>query len=200
MPVSSFRCTRTPSGISSSQTASSSFASRASAISRLDALGPITRIRISESSARNSRPPATVATHKAPAPSSTTAPATSTAPCPYAFAFTTAQSCEPSSARSRVRALRRTAPRSTVTSLLCIVPPALHVAEPQLEQRVDEDHAPVVFLQLALGQQRSHRVVRARLLHVDGAKRPRAVRRLGEEGDRTQRPLLVRFETAPERV
>ncbi len=41
MPVSTLRCTRTPCGISSPATASSTFASRASATSRLVATGPL---------------------------------------------------------------------------------------------------------------------------------------------------------------
>src|ERR1051325_10653270 len=200
IPVSSFRCTRRPSGISSPRCASSSSPSRASAIARLVAVGPITRIRARENCSRSSSPSATVATHSAPAPSSTATPATSTAPCPYAFAFTTAQSWAPSSARSKARALRRTAPRSTVTSLRCIFPPALHVVEPELEQGVDEDDAPVLLLELPLPKQRAHALVSARLLEIDRAERPCAVGRVREERNGPQRPLLVRLEPASERV
>src|SRR6185503_1865603 len=107
---------------------------------------------------------------------------------------------EPSSARRSVRALRRTAPRSMVTSLRCIFPTALHIVEPELEERVDEDDAAVLLLELALRKQRPHRVVRARFLQIDRAESTGPVRRVREERDRPQRPLLVRLETSPERV
>jgi hypothetical protein len=67
MPVSSFRCTLTPSGISPSAITSSSPASRAAATSSAET-GPITRIRAWENAARSSSASGTVATHSAPAP------------------------------------------------------------------------------------------------------------------------------------
>ena len=80
MPVSSFRWTGGPSGISPlTETTSSSLASRASAIS---SAGHITMIRASGSSRRSSTASATVTTQSADAPASRAALATSVAPWP----------------------------------------------------------------------------------------------------------------------
>src|SRR6476661_3881467 len=118
MPVSSLRCTRTPAGSSPFAITSSSCESRASATSRLPA-GPMTTIRARGNSRRSSSPSGTVATQSAVAPAPSAAPATSAAPWPYPFAFTTAQSSAPSSARRSVFALRRSAARSIVSSERC---------------------------------------------------------------------------------
>ena len=80
MPVSSFRWTGIPSGISpGTETTSSSLASRASAIW---SVGHITMIRASGSTPRTSTASATVTTQSAEAPASSAARATSVAPCP----------------------------------------------------------------------------------------------------------------------
>ena len=66
--------------------------------------------------ARRSAPSRAVATHSAAAPSSRHARATSRAPCPYASALTTAHSSAGAATSRSVRTLRRSAPRSIVTS------------------------------------------------------------------------------------
>ena len=102
IPVSSLRCTRTPSGIRASAATSSRRATRASPISRSET-GPMTRMRAFRSAARRWSASGSVATQSAVAPPSSAALETSTAPCPYPSALTTAHSSAPSAARSERR-------------------------------------------------------------------------------------------------
>ena len=81
MPVSSFTCTTTPSGISVARDDELEPASRASATSSFDA-GPSTSSRAAGNSPRSASASPTVATHRARAPASSAAAAQSSAPWP----------------------------------------------------------------------------------------------------------------------